>query len=79
MPGNDDALRAIRLFTARVADAVLEGRGVRESATAEQNERGGDEGGDDRGRRQPPSRASARRRANSPRPAPHPSNAAGCG
>jgi small subunit ribosomal protein S2 len=26
IPGNDDALRAIRLFTARVAEAVLEGR-----------------------------------------------------
>ncbi len=26
IPGNDDALRAIRLFTAKVADAVLEGR-----------------------------------------------------
>ena len=26
IPGNDDALRAIRLFTARVSDAVLEGR-----------------------------------------------------
>lgn len=26
IPGNDDALRAIRLFTSRVADAVIEGR-----------------------------------------------------
>ncbi len=26
IPGNDDALRAIRLFTARIADAILEGR-----------------------------------------------------
>lgn len=26
IPGNDDALRAIRLFTAKVADSVLEGR-----------------------------------------------------
>jgi len=26
VPGNDDALRAIRLFTSKVADAVLEGR-----------------------------------------------------
>ncbi len=26
IPGNDDALRAIRLFTSKVADAVLEGR-----------------------------------------------------
>ena len=25
IPGNDDAIRAIRLFTARIADAVLEG------------------------------------------------------
>jgi small subunit ribosomal protein S2 len=35
IPGNDDALRAIRLFTSRIADAVLAGRGVRESAQAE--------------------------------------------
>ena len=35
VPGNDDALRAIRLFASRMADAVLEGRGVRESAHAE--------------------------------------------
>ena len=26
IPGNDDALRAIRLFTSKVADAVIEGR-----------------------------------------------------
>src|SRR5437868_7730570 len=35
IPGNDDALRAIRLFAARIADAVLAGRGMRESAQAE--------------------------------------------
>jgi small subunit ribosomal protein S2 len=35
IPGNDDALRAIRLFAARIADAVLAGRGLRESAQAE--------------------------------------------
>ena len=35
IPGNDDALRAIRLFTSRVADAVLSGRGLRESAQAD--------------------------------------------
>ena len=28
IPGNDDALRAIRLFTSKIADAVLEGRQV---------------------------------------------------
>jgi small subunit ribosomal protein S2 len=32
IPGNDDALRAIRLFASRIADAVLEGRSMRESA-----------------------------------------------
>jgi small subunit ribosomal protein S2 len=26
IPGNDDALRAIRLFTQKISDAVLEGR-----------------------------------------------------
>ena len=31
VPGNDDALRAIRLFAGRVADAVLAGRGMREA------------------------------------------------
>ncbi len=28
IPGNDDALRAIRLFTSRIADAILEGKNV---------------------------------------------------
>jgi len=36
IPGNDDALRAIRLFSSRVADAVIAGRGLRETAQAEQ-------------------------------------------
>jgi small subunit ribosomal protein S2 len=30
IPGNDDAIRAIRLLTARVADAVLEGKKLAE-------------------------------------------------
>jgi small subunit ribosomal protein S2 len=34
IPGNDDALRAIRLFTSKVADAVLEGRGAFEQSQA---------------------------------------------
>ena len=34
IPGNDDALRAIRLFAAKIADAVLAGRAIRESAQA---------------------------------------------
>jgi small subunit ribosomal protein S2 len=28
IPGNDDAIRAVRLITARIADAMLEGRGA---------------------------------------------------
>ena len=36
IPGNDDALRSVRLFVSRVADAVIDGRGQRESAMAEQ-------------------------------------------
>jgi small subunit ribosomal protein S2 len=47
IPGNDDALRAIRLFASRIADAVLAGRGLRESAQADE----GEPETDDRGRR----------------------------
>ena len=32
IPGNDDALRSIRLFLTRIADAVISGRGLREAA-----------------------------------------------
>ena len=35
IPGNDDALRSIRLFTARIADAVLEGRDAADQARME--------------------------------------------
>jgi len=35
VPGNDDALRAIKLFAGRLADAVISGRGLRESKAAE--------------------------------------------
>jgi small subunit ribosomal protein S2 len=35
IPGNDDALRSIRLFSAGIADAVLAGRGIAESAAVE--------------------------------------------
>ncbi len=28
VPGNDDAIRAVRLITSRVVDAILEGRGA---------------------------------------------------
>jgi small subunit ribosomal protein S2 len=36
IPGNDDALRAIRLFASRIADAVGNGRAMRESRQAEE-------------------------------------------
>ena len=36
IPGNDDAIRAIRLFCAAVAEAVIEGRGVVAKVTAEE-------------------------------------------
>jgi len=48
IPGNDDALRAIRLFASRIADAVMAGRGVRESAHADDSAEGSE---DDRNRR----------------------------
>jgi len=35
IPGNDDALRAIKLFAGRMADAVLAGRGLREARATE--------------------------------------------
>ena len=41
IPGNDDALRSIRLFVTRIADAVINGRGLRE---ASQPAAGGDNG-----------------------------------
>ena len=36
IPGNDDALRSVKLFVSRIADAVISGRGQRESAMADQ-------------------------------------------
>ena len=53
IPGNDDALRAIRLFASRIADAVVSGRAVRESAHADE---GGDGDADERARRGRPVR-----------------------
>lgn len=35
IPGNDDALRAVRLFASRMADAILEGRQLAEQKEAE--------------------------------------------
>src|SRR6187455_1964732 len=63
IPGNDDALRAIRLFASRIADAVAFGRTIRESAQADE---GGDGDGDDRGRRGRASRQVRPEQATSP-------------
>jgi small subunit ribosomal protein S2 len=55
IPGNDDALRAIRLFASRIADAVMAGRGLKESIEAEATREGSEESGsgsDDPSRRQ---------------------------
>jgi small subunit ribosomal protein S2 len=36
IPGNDDAIRAVRLLTARMADAIIEGRGGEDTAVDEE-------------------------------------------
>src|SRR5512141_2929070 len=45
IPGNDDALRAIRLFASRIADAVMSGRDMKQSVDAEAARDGSDETG----------------------------------
>jgi small subunit ribosomal protein S2 len=51
IPGNDDALRAIRLFASRIAEAVNAGRGIKESTEAEAGRDAADEAGDEAARR----------------------------
>ncbi len=63
IPGNDDALRAIRLFAARIADAILAGRGIRESSQAEDTQ---EAEGDERARRGRPARQVRPEQATSP-------------
>ena len=43
IPGNDDALRAIRLFASRIADSVIAGRDMKQSVEAESTRDGGDD------------------------------------
>jgi small subunit ribosomal protein S2 len=62
IPGNDDALRAIRLFASKIADAAIAGRGI---ADANRADDAGD-GGDDRGRRSRPNRPAPREAATTP-------------
>src|SRR6059036_2283016 len=64
IPGNDDALRSIRLFASKVAEAVIAGRGMRESKQADAARDAGEAaagpggpggpGGDDKARGQRP-------------------------
>jgi small subunit ribosomal protein S2 len=37
IPGNDDALRSIRLIASKIADAIIGGRQMRESRIAEED------------------------------------------
>ena len=62
IPGNDDALRAIRLFASKIADAISSGRGIRESAQAEET---ADAESDER-RRARPARQARPEQATSP-------------
>jgi len=52
IPGNDDALRAVRLFASRIADAVLEGQQMVAEGATEEAEAGAEvaEGDGDAGR-----------------------------
>jgi small subunit ribosomal protein S2 len=49
IPGNDDALRAIRLFASKMADAVISGRDMKQSVEADPRDNGDE--GEDKGRR----------------------------
>ncbi len=50
IPGNDDALRAIRLFTSKIADAVIEGRTMAaESSLEEERQRSEEAAGGEAG------------------------------
>src|ERR1700682_3131235 len=66
IPGNEDALRAIRLFASRMADAVMSGRGLRESADAEREAARSE---DEAKRETDPRRAARPQRRREPAPA----------
>src|SRR5216110_2790214 len=53
VPGNDDALRALRLFASKIADAVIAGRDMKQSVDAESTRDAGPGTENDDGRRQP--------------------------
>jgi small subunit ribosomal protein S2 len=54
IPGNDDALRSIRLFASRIAESVMAGRAMQDSMQADSaRDAGEDSGRDDQGRPKP--------------------------
>jgi small subunit ribosomal protein S2 len=62
IPGNDDAIRAIRLFAARMADACVEGAQAREAALrteAEGGEAAAEEGAAEEGAAEAPAESAA--------------------
>jgi small subunit ribosomal protein S2 len=52
IPGNDDALRSIRLFASKIADAVISGRDMKQSVDAETAREGEDSAAGEDARRQ---------------------------
>ena len=65
IPGNDDALRAIRLFASRIADAVISGRDMKQSVDAENAREAADDAATDADAR----RAARPQRRREPAPA----------
>ena len=59
IPGNDDAIRSIKLITQRIADAVVEGTQRRKEQPSRDEGRGGPQAEVFRGRRGPQAEASA--------------------
>jgi small subunit ribosomal protein S2 len=43
IPGNDDALRAIRLFTSKIAESIVEGQGMASKDATEKEQEGGEQ------------------------------------
>ena len=68
IPGNDDALRSIRLFASRIADAVISGRDMKQSVDADTTRESGDDdnGGDEAGGRRQAARPARRARETAP-------------
>jgi small subunit ribosomal protein S2 len=66
IPGNDDALRSIRLFASRIADAVVSGRDVKQSVDADAGAADGRDDDAADGSARPAARAPRRPRETAP-------------